>query len=106
MNELESLQDKRVVFERSFPVRIMAVDGTWQRSCQLHDIADASATLVIEGSVTDLSKSEFFLLFSSIGLVYRRCQLERVHGEYVGVRFLNRGTAKNKYARASERLLA
>jgi hypothetical protein len=39
---------------------------------------------------------EFFLVLSSTGLAYRRCQLAWVNGDKVGVTFLKRGEKKNK----------
>jgi hypothetical protein len=42
-----------------------------------------------------LTLNEFFLLLSSTGLAYRRCQLERVNGEELQVSFI-RQKAKAK----------
>ena len=41
---------------------------------------------------------EFFLLLSSTGLAYRRCELAWVNGDQIGVSFLKPGE-KNKPAR-------
>ncbi|GLR99510.1 hypothetical protein ACVMFA_007263 [Bradyrhizobium liaoningense] len=40
-----------------------------------------SEQLQVGTSIEGLTLNEFFLLLSSTGLAYRRCQLERVNGE-------------------------
>src|SRR5438045_6179545 len=59
-------------------VWIMAIDGTWRRSCVLKGISSVDAELTLEGSIEGLNLKEFFLLLSSTGLAYRRCELVRV----------------------------
>jgi hypothetical protein len=85
----------RVTFSRGYDV-IMAIDGTWRRGCQLNAISDNDATLSIEGSIKGLNLKEFFLLLSSTGLAYRRCELVRVNGAEVDIQFLK---GKNKKKR-------
>lgn len=85
----------RVAFERPLPVQIMAIDGTWRRSCKLKDVSESGATLQVESPIEGLSLNEFFLVLSTIGLAYRRCQLDRVHGDELQVLFLRQGR-KNK----------
>lgn len=70
-------QDKRVVFERPVDARLMAIDGTWQ-PCKIHDVAETSAKLVIDGAVTDIGQKEFFLVLSPTGLAHRHCELSWV----------------------------
>jgi hypothetical protein len=41
-----------------------------------------------------LHLKEFFLLLSSTGLAYRRCELVWVRGEQIGVSFLKGGKSK------------
>lgn len=77
-----------VVFERPINVHLMAIDGTWRRSCAMTDVSEKSASLVVEGSLEGLNLTEFFLLLSSTGLAYRRCQLEWVKADRVGVSFI------------------
>ena len=55
------------------------------------DVSQTGARLLIEGSLEGLDLKEFFLLLSSTGLAYRRCQLVRVSGNQIGVAFLARG---------------
>jgi len=47
-----------------------------------HAISDNDAVLTLEGSIQGLNLKEFFLLLSSTGLAYRRCEL--VRGERLG----------------------
>ncbi|OSI71617.1 MULTISPECIES: PilZ domain-containing protein [Bradyrhizobium] len=80
---------RRVAFERAIPASMMAIDGTWQRACSLQDVSDSGAKLLIEGSVESLPLNEFFLVLSSTGLAYRRCELAWVNGGEVGVTFIS-----------------
>jgi len=92
----------RVGFEQGVDVHIMGIDGTWRRSCKMIDISASGVLLSVEGSVAGLDMREFFLLLSSTGLAYRRCQLVRVSGEQIGARFLKAG-ARRKPASAPRR---
>ena len=81
----ESKGTERVTFSRGYDVCIMAIDGTWRRDCVLNAISDTDATLTVEGSIQGLNLKEFFLLLSSTGLAYRRCELVRVNGTEMDV---------------------
>ncbi len=81
-------KSERVDFERGIHVYIMGIDGTWRRDCMMVDASQTGARLRIEGSIEGLDLKEFFLLLSSTGLAYRRCQLVRVDGDQIGVAFL------------------
>ena len=80
----------RVNFDRGIPVYMMGIDGTWRRECTMVDVSQTGARLQIEGSLEGLDLKEFFLLLSSTGLAYRRCQLVRVAGDQIGIEFLAR----------------
>jgi hypothetical protein len=82
--------ERRVTFEHPFPAQIMAIDGTWRRACSLKDVSETGAMLEIQSSVEGLSLKEFFLLLSSTGLAYRRCELGGVNGAEIEVVFLRR----------------
>src|ERR1700756_2520265 len=84
-----------VTFSRGYSVCIMGIDGTWRRDCLLNAISDNDAILTVEGSITGLNLKEFFLLLSSTGLAYRRCELVRVNGSEIDVAFL-KGKHKKK----------
>ena len=97
----ESKQSDRVNFSRGYDVCIMAIDGTWRRQCQLNAISDNDAILTVEGSIQGLNLKEFFLLLSSTGLAYRRCELVRVNGASIEIRFM-KAKSGGKQARARE----
>jgi hypothetical protein len=86
----------RVDFERGIRVYIMGIDGTWRRECMMVDVSQTGARLRIEGSAEGLDLKEFFLLLSSTGLAFRRCQLVRMDGDQIGIRFLARDRAVKK----------
>jgi hypothetical protein len=87
-------KNERVDFERGIPVHIMGIDGTWRRDCMMIDVSQTGARLCVEGSLEGLDLKEFFLLLSSTGLAYRRCQLVRIAGDQIGVRFLAQDKGK------------
>src|SRR5271163_4496963 len=89
---------ERVVFERGIPAHMMGIDGTWRRTCIMEDVSEVGAKLTVDGSVEGLHLKEFFLLLSSTGLAYRRCEVSWVTGVQIGVTFLKQGK-KNKPAR-------
>ena len=91
----------RIDFERGIPVYMMGIDGTWRRDCLMIDVSQTGARLLIEGSLEGMDLKEFFLLLSSTGLAYRRCQLVRVDGNQIGVEFLARGKAKKTASRSA-----
>jgi hypothetical protein len=93
----ETRGPERVTFSRGYGVCIMGIDGTWRRGCLLNAISDNDAILTVEGSIQGLNLKEFFLLLSSTGLAYRRCELVRVNGTEIDVQFLK---GKNKKKRS------
>jgi hypothetical protein len=95
----ERRKGERVKFERGISAHMMAIDGTWRRDCMMEDVSENGAKLTIEGSVEGLHLKEFFLLLSSTGLAYRRCELAWVNGDQIGVNFLRQGEKKKKGAR-------
>jgi hypothetical protein len=86
----------RVVFEKGFVANMMAIDGTWRRPCIMLDASDTGARLSIEGSIQGLALTEFFLVLSTVGKAYRRCELAWVNGNEAGVRFIIAGGKKKK----------
>jgi hypothetical protein len=95
----ERRKGDRVTFERGIPAHMMGIDGTWRRDCTMEDVSETGAKLTIEGSVEGLHLKEFFLLLSSTGLAYRRCELAWVNGDQIGVSFLKQDGKKKKHAR-------
>jgi hypothetical protein len=102
MVETSSKLVERVTFSRGYDVCIMAIDGTWRRDCQLNAVSDNDAVLTVEGSIQGINLKEFFLLLSSTGLAYRRCELVRVNGMEMDVQFL-KGRNGRKKARGGDR---
>jgi hypothetical protein len=96
----ERRSGESVNFERGFSAHMMGIDGTWRRNCVMEDVSEISARLTVEGSVEGLNLKEFFLLLSSTGLAYRRCELSWVNGDQIGVTFLKQVDKKKKAAAA------
>jgi hypothetical protein len=84
-----SRKTHRVKFEHKQPITLMGTDGTWRRSCMLVDVSETGAKLQVEGSTDVLRAREFFMLLSSTGLAFRRCELIWVDGSNVGVHFVS-----------------
>ena len=99
----ERRRGERITFERGIGAHMMGIDGTWRRDCTMEDISETGAKLTVEGSVEGLHLKEFFLLLSSTGLAYRRCELAWVNGDQIGVNFLKPADKKKKAARAAQR---
>jgi hypothetical protein len=62
----------------------------------MEDVSETGARLTVDGSIEGLPLKEFFLLFSTMGNAYRRCQLAWVNGDQVGVFFLKPGDKRKK----------
>jgi hypothetical protein len=88
----------RVTFERGINAYIMGIDGTWRRDCCLEDVSETGTKLTIHGSIQGLHLKEFFLLLSSTGLAYRRCELVWVNGNQIGATFVRRQLDRKKQA--------
>ena len=92
----EHRRASRVRFDHRHPANLMAVDGTWRRSCNLLDVSASGAKLEIEGAADILQSKEFFLVLSSTGLAFRRCEMIWVDGAQVGVKFIENDKARNR----------
>ena len=92
----ERRKGERVTFERGIPAHMMGIDGTWRRECMMEDISETGAKLTVEGAVEGLQLKEFFLLLSSTGLAYRRCELTWVNGDQIGVSFIRPSEKRKK----------
>jgi hypothetical protein len=88
----------RVEFDRGIDLLMMGIDGTWRRSCTMHDVSHTGARLTVSGSIEGLDLKEFFLLLSPTGCAYRRCRLVRIAGDQIGVEFLKQPASKSKKA--------
>jgi hypothetical protein len=94
MQKEKEQEGRRVTFERSLPAQMMAIDGTWCRSCIVKDVSQEDATLQVDASIEGLNLKEFFLLLSSTGLAYRRCQLDGVNGQELEISFVRPNSKK------------
>src|ERR1700693_3977046 len=92
-------KNERVDFERGIAVQIMGIDGTWRRDCMMIDVSQTGARLYVEGSLEGLDLKDFFLLLSSTVIAFRGCQMVRVAGDQIGVKFLARDKAERKSAK-------
>jgi hypothetical protein len=92
----KQVKHRSVTFEQAIPAQMIAIDGTWRRSCTVKKVSDFDASLFVEGALDGLTLKEFFLAFSTYGAAYRRCELERVDGNRLDVRFLRRLSAPGK----------
>src|ERR1700746_2732706 len=97
---------ERVTFSRGFDVCIMAIDGTWRRDCVLNAISDNDAELTVEGAIQGLNLKEFFLLLSSTGLAYPRCERVRANGTEMYTSFLKGRPGKNLWPPADMERMA
>ena len=95
----ERRKGERIIFERGFGAHMMGIDGTWRRDCIMEDISETGAKLTVEGSMEGLNLKEFFLLLSSTGLAYRRCELAWVNGDTLGVNFIKAAEKKKRMGR-------
>lgn len=101
----ERQRGDRVVFERGFAASLMGIDGTWRRNCLVEDVSETGAKLTVDGSVEGLNLKEFFLLLSSTGLAYRRCELSWVNGGQLGVSFLKPSDKKKTARRPNSQIV-
>ena len=91
----------RVRMDTRQPVNLMGSDGTWRRSCVLLDVSQTGAKLEVESTLDVLQAKEFFMLLSSTGLAYRRCELVWIDGTTAGVHFITDGKRKPAGTKAS-----
>ncbi|SDT02333.1 PilZ domain-containing protein [Bradyrhizobium canariense] len=97
----EKRKSGRVEFSRGIDVHMVAIDGTWRRACVMLDVAASEAKLSVTEPVEGLSLKEFFLILSTTGRAFRRCELDWINGEQIGVRFLET-QAKSKKGTVSQ----
>lgn len=90
----------RVNFERGIPVRILAIDATWKRECEMLDVSETGALLRILGDFSNIELKEFFLVLSSVGSAHRRCELAWVDGDRIGATFIRAAANSKSRARA------
>jgi hypothetical protein len=67
----------------------------------MKDASETGARLSLKGSIVGLNMKEFFLLLSSTGVAFRRCQLAWINGEEIGADFLRENGAPKKTSKPS-----
>jgi len=92
--KFDGRKDARVKMDHRQPVNLMGSDGTWRRTCVLLDVSQTGAKLEVEGTLDVLQAKEFFLVLSSTGLAYRRCELVWIDGTTAGVHFVSADSKK------------
>jgi hypothetical protein len=78
----------RVRFDSLRETLMMGVDGSWRCECAIADISHTGARLMLKAPLPKPNTREFFLLLTPNGSAYRRCELVRVDGDTIGVRFV------------------
>jgi hypothetical protein len=86
----------RVKMDHRQPVNLMGSDGTWRRSCVLLDVSQTGAKVEVEGTLDVLKAKEFFMVLSSTGLAYRRCELVWIDGTTAGLHFVTANSKKKQ----------
>jgi len=93
----------RVHFQHEHSVTLMGVDGTWRRACVLKDVSATGARVEVDGSTDVLKSREFFMVLSSTGLAFRRCELVWINGSTAGLHFVLNSGKRRKRSRLRER---
>ena len=91
---IEKRSKSRVNFERGIGVRILAIDGAWQRACEMLDVSEEGVLLRVQGNLSGLDLKEFFLVLSTTGTAHRRCSLAWVDGDRIGASFIREKAKK------------
>jgi hypothetical protein len=87
----EELTRLTVTFETPRPGKLVAIDGTSCRDCEILDLSQAGAQLRIQDSLGNTQ--EFFLLLTNFGApVFRRCKVLKVQGDRLDVEFPSRNS--------------
>lgn len=79
---------RRVTFSHGIDVQIFAIDGTWRLACTMLDASETGVRLAPKSSIDGMNLKEFFLVLSSTGMAFRRCQLAWINGDQIGATFL------------------
>jgi PilZ domain len=85
----ERRRASRVNFARGICVKILAIDGTWQRECEMLDVSDIGVSLRFSEHLAAFGLKEFFLILSSLGTAHRRCQMIWTENGRLGAAFID-----------------
>jgi hypothetical protein len=98
MEQKQRRKADRIQFGKGFAMKIIAIDGSWYRACNILDVSEEGALLQFNQSLSGLNLDEFFLALSSTGVAFRRCKMAWVNGDQMGVHFIKsneRSLSKN-----------
>lgn len=102
INVIGMIKDKRgasrVSFERGVGVRMLGIDGAWQRECEMLDVSQSGVLLRVHGDLGKLELKEFFLVLSTVGTAHRRCALAWIDGDRLGASFIKDEVKPKKFA--------
>jgi hypothetical protein len=87
-----------VEFARGISVRILAIDGTWHRDCEMLDVSDTGVLLRFTDERAALELKEFFLVLSSMGSAHRRCEKVWAEDGRFGAAFIDSDGERKKSA--------
>ena len=85
---LDKRISKRVTFQDSRAVVILAIDGTWRIKCKLLDISHTGARILVLSELRP-QLDRFVLLLSANGIVKRFCNVSWQNDNEFGVIFEN-----------------
>jgi hypothetical protein len=88
MDQKQRRKSERIQFGKGFAMKIIAIDGSWYRACNILDVSEEGAMLQFQKSLSGLVLEEFFLMLSSTGVAFRRCRMAWVNGDQMGVHFI------------------
>jgi len=84
---MQRRKNERVRFEKGYPARAVAIDGTWYRDCFVEDISQTGARIFFLEAIEGLNLRQFFLALSRSGAAHRRCRMMWLRGQTMGVAF-------------------
>jgi hypothetical protein len=96
---MEQRKSRRVVFERGYDAHMMAIDGTWRRSCVIEEVSDTGGNSPSRVRSKGYRSRNSFCCCRPTGLAFRRCELAWVNGEKLGVTFKRPSDKKAKSPR-------
>jgi len=82
---MEANRRKAIRRAIGYQAKILAADGSWNRSCRVLDVSQTGAKLAIEEA--DELPQDFILALSTSGPPMRRCRVVWRTQREVGVRF-------------------
>jgi hypothetical protein len=86
----------RVNFARGISVRIMAIDGAWQRDCEMLDVSHTGVLLRFMEDETAPQSKEFLLVLSTVGSAHRRCETVWAKDDKLGAAFIDSDGERKK----------